>query len=228
MKPVKIIFALMLMVLAFNSHAQFGEIRGIVTDVDSKEPLPFATVTYNQNGTIKGVTTDEKGQYKIKPLTAGKYDLSFSYLGYTPYQLKEVSVSAEKVTYADVTMKASGFILPGPTITWEPPMIDPGITAVMDVISAEEIDQAIERDVVSLVANTAGVYQREEGGSINVRGTRENATLYVVDGIKMIGGFTIPKGAIQEISVLSGGIPAQFGDATGGVVIITTKSYRMK
>ncbi|MBK8416470.1 MAG: carboxypeptidase-like regulatory domain-containing protein [Bacteroidetes bacterium] len=97
MKPVKIIFALMLMVLAFNSHAQFGEIRGIVTDVDSKEPLPFATVTYNQNGTIKGVTTDVKGQYKIKPLTAGKYDLSFSYLGYTPYQLKEVSVSAEKL-----------------------------------------------------------------------------------------------------------------------------------
>ncbi|MBL7915882.1 MAG: carboxypeptidase regulatory-like domain-containing protein [Bacteroidia bacterium] len=228
MKTLKITFALILVLLSFSSHAQFGEIRGLVTDVDSKEPLQFATVTYVQNGTTKGVTTDENGQYKIKPLAAGKYDLTISYVGYTPYKLSGVAVSVEKVTYADVTMKASGFILPGPTITWEPPMIDPGVTAVMDVITAEEIDQAIERDVVSMVANTAGVYQREEGGSINVRGTRENATLYVVDGIKMTGGFTIPKGAIQEISVLSGGIPAQFGDATGGVVIITTKSYRMK
>ena len=37
--------------------------------------------------------------------------------------------------------------------------------------------------------------------------------------------FTIPKAAIEEISVLTGGIPAQFGDVTGGIVIITTKSF---
>jgi outer membrane receptor protein involved in Fe transport len=43
--------------------------------------------------------------------------------------------------------------------------------------------------------------------------------------VKVIGAFSIPKAAIKEMSVLTGGIPAQFGDATGGIIIITTKGY---
>jgi outer membrane cobalamin receptor len=107
-------------------------------------------------------------------------------------------------------------------------MVDAGITPTMIVLDSDEIEHSVTRDVVDMVANTTGVYQKEEGGSINVRGARENSTIYVVDGIRMFGDFSLPRNAIEEITVITGGIPAQFGDATGGVVLITTKSYRNK
>jgi outer membrane receptor protein involved in Fe transport len=35
----------------------------------------------------------------------------------------------------------------------------------------------------------------------------------------------IPSSAIGSISVYTGGLPAKYGDTTGGVVVIETKSY---
>jgi hypothetical protein len=49
-----------------------------------------------------------------------------------------------------------------------------------------------------------------------------------VDNVKIIGELNVPAGAIAEIIVYSGGIPARYGDVTGGVVVITTKSYNMR
>jgi hypothetical protein len=223
----KIAIMAICLLLTSAAMAQQGEIRGKITDSSNGTLLPFATVVYTENGTTKGVVSDMNGEYKIKPLSPGRYDLVISYVGYNSYSLNGVQVSAEKITYADAALSNNNS-LPPVEVFWEPPLIDPGVTAVMDIIETEEIEQSLERSVTGLVANSAGVYQKDEGGSLNVRGTRESSTLYVVDGIKMTGPFSLPKGAIAEISVLTGGIPAMYGDASGGVVLITTKSYRMK
>jgi hypothetical protein len=223
----KIAIMAICLLLTSAAMAQQGEIRGKITDSSNGTLLPFATVVYTENGTTKGVVSDMNGEYKIKPLSPGRYDLVISYVGYNSYSLNGVQVSAEKITYADAALSNNNS-LPPVEVFWEPPLIDPGVTAVMDIIETEEIEQSLERSVTGLVANSAGVYQKDEGGSLNVRGTRESSTLYVVDGIKMTGPFSLPKGAISEISVLTGGIPAMYGDASGGVVLITTKSYRMK
>lgn len=225
MKKIAIMAICLLITSA--AMAQQGEIRGKITDSSNGTLLPFATVAYTENGTTKGVVSDMNGEYKIKPLSPGRYDLVISYVGYNSYSLNGVQVSAEKITYADAALNNNNS-LPPVEVFWEPPLIDPGVTAVMDIIETEEIEQSLERSVTGLVANSAGVFQKDEGGSLNVRGTRESSTLYVVDGIKMTGPFSLPKGAIAEISVLTGGIPAMYGDASGGVVLITTKSYRMK
>lgn len=223
----KIVIMAICLLITSAAMAQQGEIRGKITDSSNGTLLPFATVVYTENGTTKGVVSDMNGEYKIKPLSPGRYDLVISYVGYNSYSLNGVQVSAEKITYADAALSNNNS-LPPVEVFWEPPLIDPGVTAVMDIIETEEIEQSLERSVTGLVANSAGVYQKDEGGSLNVRGTRESSTLYVVDGIKMTGPFSLPKGAIAEISVLTGGIPAMYGDASGGVVLITTKSYRMK
>ena len=227
MKNISKLIVVCLLFAVGNTMAQSGEIRGKVTDQNNGTPLSFATVAYSENGTTKGVITYLNGEYKIKPLTPGKYNLTFNYVGYSGFTLNDVQVSAEKITFADAALNYNNLI-PPVEVFWEPPLIDPGVTAVMDIIETEEIEQSLERSITGLVANTAGVYQKDEGSSLNIRGTRENSTLYVVDGIKMTGPFSLPKGAIAEISVITGGIPAMYGDASGGVVLITTKSYRMK
>jgi outer membrane cobalamin receptor len=81
------------------------------------------------------------------------------------------------------------------------------------------------RDIKDIVSIVPSVVQTEEGGSLNIRGSRAGDTQYIVDGIKVNEGFSVPKSAIAYITVITGGIPAQFGDATGGIIIITTKNY---
>ena len=56
-----------------------------------------------------------------------------------------------------------------------------------------------------------------------MRGSRENATAYYVDGIKVRGAIGVPTSGIEQITVVTGGLPAQYGDATGGIIAVTTK-----
>lgn len=57
------------------------------------------------------------------------------------------------------------------------------------------------------------------------RGARSDANIYFIDGVKVIGNLGIPHSAIQQINYYTGGLPANFGDVTGGVVDIRTTSY---
>ena len=49
--------------------------------------------------------------------------------------------------------------------------------------------------------------------------------LYVIDDIRVIGDFHLPMSAVAEVNVITGGIPAKYGDVTGGIVEIRTRRY---
>ena len=225
MKTRIIITAAFLMgIVTTNAFCQHGEIRGTITDQVTGEPMIGATVTYEMDGMMKGTVADEAGQYVLKPLTSGSYNLTFSFVTYKPTPIEGILVSSEKTTYVDVQMETNNE-LPPVVIRWEQPVIDKGETSTMKVIGPDQIKTSPDRGIVDMVATTAGVYQEDTGGSLNVRGSRANATQYVVDGVKMMGEFSLPNSAIAEITIITGGVPAMFGDATGGIVLITTKSY---
>jgi hypothetical protein len=215
----------LLFLMSIRSFAQFGEIRGIITDKTTGQPLPGATVSWKVNDVLKGTISNEKGEYIIKPLIPGSYDIEFSYVMYHKQLYQAIQVNAEKATYVDAVLSPNN-TLPPIVIKWEPPLIEKDNVITMEVFTETEIEQSVERDVLGFVALSANTVQRKEGGAINIRGSRSDNTIYIVDGIKMTGPFSLPKSAIEEISVLTGGIPAQFGDATGGIVIITTKGYK--
>ncbi len=44
-----------------------------------------------------------------------------------------------------------------------------------------------------------------------------------IDGIKVTGSSSLPQSSIEQVSVILGGLPAQYGDATGGVINVTTR-----
>jgi hypothetical protein len=54
-------------------------VRGVVTDADTKEPLPFVNIVFK--GTTIGSTTDIEGRYTITTNTTNE-ELHFSFLGY--------------------------------------------------------------------------------------------------------------------------------------------------
>ena len=91
-----ILLFLTLVLVPISMFSQVGEISGKVKD-EKGEGIPFATIVILQNNvpTGKGTQTDFDGNYSLKPLTPGKYDVKFSYVGYTAQLRTGVVVSAK-------------------------------------------------------------------------------------------------------------------------------------
>ena len=93
----------------FAAYAQNGEISGKVID-ENGEGVPVANVVLVDNkgvATGRGGTTDFDGNYSIKPLTPGKYNLQVSYVGYGTQIQQGIVVNADKSTFIDIKMKYS-------------------------------------------------------------------------------------------------------------------------
>jgi len=205
--------------------AQQGSIQGkIVDSTKNNEGIPFASVVAELNGVqVGGCNTDIDGNYSIKPLEAGQYDLKVSYVGFQPVEIVGIPVYPDKVTSRDIALSPTvreikTFILKGDIV----PVFEKDNVKSEQILTAGDVDKMAIRDVNSFAATAAGVYQNDDG-SLSIRGARPEYTKYVVDGIPVIGSNNVPKADIEQISVLTGGIPASIGDVTGGVVSVTTK-----
>jgi outer membrane receptor protein involved in Fe transport len=222
----KILTLLSLIATAFAAYAQNGEISGKVTD-ENGEGIPVANVVLvDAKGvsTGRGTTTDFDGNYSIKPLTPGKYNVQISYLGYATRIEQGVVVNADKTTWLNVQLKPSAKELNAVEIvSYKVPLIDPGKTSSQNTVTAEEIANMPTRNVTDIAATTAGAFQSDQGGAINVKGGREDGTEYYIDGVKVTGVPTLPATSIEQLQVITGGIPARYGDVTGGIVNITSK-----
>ena len=233
----KLYFSLLvLLISACHVFAQSGSgsLQGKILDKDKKnEPIPFASIVVELNGAqVGGTQSDFDGNYSIKPIPPGKYTVKAQILGYGPVEITGVLISAEKITFFDVLMSSSVVKLKEfVKVEYVVPLISKDNTSSGVTVTKEEIRAAPTRNVTTIVANSAGVYQQDEGKDLNVRGTRAEATYVYIDGIKVRvpsssasgGSINLPKSSIEQISTITGGLPAQYGDATGGIINITTR-----
>ncbi len=212
-------------VLSVAAFSQTGEIIGKVTDETGDGAIGAVVAVVDETGKVtgQGVQTDFDGNYSIKPLTPGKYNLKFSLVGYTPIVKTGIIVSADKPTFINTKLAQSSSVLQEVEIVAvKQQLIDPGKTTGGTTITKDDIGKLATRNVTDLVATAAGAFQSDAGKGINILGARSDATEYYIDGVKVIGTPVIPQNAIEQLSVLAGGIPARYGDVTGGVVNITT------
>ena len=215
-------------VLATNAllFAQSGSLKGKLTDKDSKEAIPFASVVIEAGGKqYGGVNTDIDGNYNIKPIPPGKYDVKAVYVGYKPLLIKDVVINSDQITFLNVIMEKSVQTLKTFEVKeYEVPLISKDQTQSGGTMTSEEMSKMPGRSASSVAVTVGGVYKSADG-SIGVRGQRSDGTATYIDGVRVIGGSSsnLPQASIEEVAVITGGTPAQYGDLTGGVVNITTK-----
>src|SRR5688500_11554363 len=96
--------------------AQTGEVRGIVYDKETGEPIIFTTVVI-RSLQISAIT-DVNGFYSIAGLTPGSYRLSCTYLGYdTAYA--DITIPANKITHKNLYIKKISYELSAVDVTAE-------------------------------------------------------------------------------------------------------------
>jgi hypothetical protein len=226
----KIYCALVLTVLSLTAFSQgSSSLQGVVTDGQTGETLPFVNVIVYQNGNqIAGVNTDFDGKYVVKPIQPGTYEVLFSFVGYAQKKLTGVKVSSNKITFLDQKLDPGIQLEEAVVVEYQVPLIDKDGGASGGTVTREDIDKMPGRSATSIATTVAGVSTAGTNGGISIRGARENSTWIYIDGIKVRGSSSLPKSAIEEISVITGGIPANIGDATGGVINISLRSASAK
>lgn len=204
--------------------SQSGTLKGTIKDKGTKEPIPFANIVVEAGGTqIGGTTSDFEGNFTIKPITPGKYNVKATYVGYKPLMIQGVVINSDKITFQDVEMESTAIALETFTVVdYKVPLISKDKTASGGTVTSEEIAKMPNRSADAVATTVGGVFS-SDGERGSVRGSRGDATVMYIDGMKVRGSNNLPQAAIEEVTVITGGLPAQYGDATGGVINVTTK-----
>jgi hypothetical protein len=212
--------------LAMLAQTGSGSLKGKITDKGSKEPLPFVNVVVERGGTqVSGGATDFDGEYFIKPLDPGTYDVVVSYVGYQPYKQTGVVVSNGKITFLDIGLNQGVELKEFEVVQYVVPLIDRDGGASGGTVTRDQIAKMPGRTANSIATTVAGASDAGTGGGVSIRGSRTENTYYYIDGVKVPAGAGtgLPKSAIEEVQVITGGVPANFGDVTGGLINITTR-----
>ena len=204
--------------------AQDGALKGKIVDKETGEAIPFANIVAERGGKLAGgATTDFDGYYTIKPLPPGKYEVKVSFVGYKSILMTGVIVTPDAITFQDLKMASSAEQLDiVEVIGYEIPLISKDKTMSGETVSRADIAAMPSRSALGVAATVGGVFQ-SANGDIQMRGARSEATNIYIDGVKVRGTSGIPQSAIDQVSVVTGGIPARYGDATGGIISITTR-----
>ena len=220
------------------------QIKGKVTD-ETGEPL--IGVNIQVQGSASGVITDIEGRYSIEAPVGST--LNFTYIGYTPQNVKVTDRSVYNVTLATAVEQLNEVVVTALGIKREQKALSYNVQQV----KADEISGIKDANFInSLNGKVAGVTINSSssgvGGASKVvmRGAKSieqsSNALYVIDGIPMYnfgggGGMEFDsRGAtesiadinpddIESISVLTGAAAAALygSNAANGAIVITTR-----
>lgn len=211
--------------LSVFSQGSMGAVKGQILSSDN-EPVIGATIKILQGGfLIGGTDTDEKGMYTYKPLNAGSYDILISSVETQTKRITDVRVSSEKTTYVDATVNTN--TLEGiDVVAHIKPVIDKTFMDIKEISAEEFLHMAVDRgNIIDAVINISSEATQGSDGELHVRGGRGDATAYIVDGVKSPNITGVAALAVENVAIITGGIPAQYGDITSGVIVVTTKDY---
>ena len=222
---ISFLAAVLLLSTAGFAQIGSGTLKGTITDGDLGDPLPFSSVVLFLNGNqVSGTNTDFDGKYTIKPITPGTYDVLISFVGYQPKRITGVKITANKIQFVNAALNVGVMIDEAEVVEYTVPLIDKDGGASGGTVSREDIDKLPGRSATSIATTVAGASTSGTGGGISIRGARTSSTWVYIDGIKVRGSSALPKSAIEEVQVVTGGIPANIGDATGGVINISLRN----
>ncbi|HEY3057112.1 MAG TPA: carboxypeptidase regulatory-like domain-containing protein [Thermoanaerobaculia bacterium] len=220
--------ACFLITLAAFGQVTTGSLTGTVTSTGN--PLPGVTITVsspNLQGT-RTTVTDANGNYNLSALPPGEYTVRFELAGLqTVTQRARVGVT--QTARADADLKVSS-LAEAITVTANAPAVLE-TTEVQTNVPAKLVENLpMGRTLIATVNLAPGVNQNGPGGNTMISGGQSFDSTFYVDGAvvnELLRGQPqnlFIEDALQETTVQTGAISAEFGHFTGGVVTSVSKS----
>jgi outer membrane receptor for ferrienterochelin and colicin len=225
---------------ALAQETTTGSVSGTVVDVTGAV-LPGVTVTLTSDQGSKSFVTDRQGRFFAPYLTPGRYDLSLDLEGFAPVVRKDVAVRLGQQIELEFTMRVGG-VEETVQVVAASPTVDTSSASAGGVLDNETIQHLpVGRRFSDSLYLVPGVTSSGVGAANPaVAGASGLENNYIVDGVNItntgygaLGSYSIFFGSlgngvtqdfIKETQVKTAGLEAEYGQATGGVVNVVTKS----
>lgn len=230
MKKIHLLLVVLLYT-CFNTigfAAEVAEVRGKVTDSETKAPLAGATIYITDLKAI--TTTNSNGEFTLKNIPSkGRFLVEVRYVGYKTFSQKvdlsnpgslNISLEQSIVESAEVVITGTPFSSNNKTNS---------LSVV--TVGKSKLTEAAGTNLIDAVSRIPGVSQVSTGGAISkpvIRGLGYNRVLTMVDGAREEAqqwgdehGIEVDQFSAARIEILKGPASLLYGsDALGGVINI--------
>jgi hypothetical protein len=234
---------MMLLTVGPSAFAQgtTGTIGGVIVDAQGLA-VPGVTVTVTGPQGSKSAVSDASGRFSVPFLVPGTYSVRSELQGFKTLERQNVNVGLGQTVDLSFKMDVGG-VTETVQVTSASPLIDTTTTTIGANIDNELLSRLpVGRRFSDTLYIAPGV---STGGSVgqanpSISGGSGLENQYVVDGVNItnqgygaLGSYSIVFGSLgngtpfdfmKEVQVKSGGYEAEYGQATGGVVNVVTKS----
>ncbi len=200
-------------------------IKGMVLDLVTQEPLPFATVSILETG--QGVAADENGAFVIKNICDEEFHLEARFLGYKTVEHHHDFHHEDPMIYMapDETLLESVVI--------EGSRLDAYKSLAIQHLEIEKVT-LLSTSIGDLTEQVSGISTLKTGTNISkpiVHGLHSNRVLVMNDGLRhayqVWGDGHAPEidpSHVNEIEVVKGAGTVKYGpEALGGVILYNSK-----
>lgn len=242
MRIRRISFFILLCCLCWNVFAAEYQIKGVVIDKSTRQPLEFVNVLVVGLGI--GASTDVNGNFLITQVPPGIYRLQASFLGYKTELTPEYRVN-HVTPYVQIELEEENASLNEVVVTASPFQKVPESPVSLRVIGLQEIEKApgANRDISKVVQNYPGVAFSPIGyrNDLIVRGGGPSENRFYLDGVEIpnINHFStqgasggpvglIDADLIRSVKFYSGAFPADKGNALSSVLDFSLRDGDME
>ena len=242
MRIRRISFFILLCCLCWNVFAAEYQIKGVVIDKFTRQPLEFVNVLVVGLGI--GASTDANGNFLITQVPPGIYRLQASFLGYKTELTPEYRVN-HVTPYVQIELEEENASLNEVIVTASPFQKVPESPVSLRVIGLQEIEKApgANRDISKVVQNYPGVAFSPIGyrNDLIVRGGGPSENRFYLDGVEIpnINHFStqgasggpvglIDADLIRSVKFYSGAFPADKGNALSSVLDFSLRDGDME
>jgi len=214
-----------------------ADLRGTVTDV-TRGVLPDATVVAVGPTGEHQTVSDTRGFFRFSLLAPGLYRVTVSQVGFQP-AVRQVTLPLHRTITLDVQLNFSE--TEEITVRANAPSVDRSRSSLSSVISPETIDliPVNTRNYLDLIRLTPGVVENSRAGATAqtsldttgaILGERAGNISFLTDGLWNNNAFSggvlqnLTQDTVEQFEVIAAGYAAEFGQGSGGVVNVITKS----
>lgn len=234
-----LVVALLLPGTSMVAQETSGQLIGVLTD-PTGAVIPSATVTatHKDTGRILTTTTNSAGEFTLRNVDPGRYKVRFEKTGFTSFEVADATLLVGRTLRVNGNM-ALATVETNVTIVAETPVVDFSNTVVGHNVTAEEFDKLPKgRSFQGLLTTSPSVNSGQDQfgnivgieGGLQVNGASSAENQFYIDGVStnsQLHGHSrqnSPFEFLQEIQVKTGGTPAEYGGALGGVMTAVTKA----
>lgn len=242
MRIRRISFFILLCCLCWDIFAAEYQIKGVVIDKSTRQPLEFVNVLVVGLGI--GASTDANGNFLITQVPPGIYRLQASFLGYKTELTPEYRVN-HVTPYVQIELEEENASLNEVVVAASPFQKVPENPVSLRVIGLQEIEKApgANRDISKVVQNYPGVAFSPIGyrNDLIVRGGGPSENRFYLDGVEIpnINHFStqgasggpvglIDADLIRSVKFYSGAFPADKGNALSSVLDFSLRDGDME